>query len=90
MVGVTWASEKFNEYYYGITAAESARSGLAANTPDSSTTGYVRLFADYTFNDHLCVWLEGSWQPLASEVKDSPMVERSNRMGFGGGVNWRF
>lgn len=90
MVGVIWASEKFNEYYYGITAAESARSGLAAYTPDSSTTGYVRLFADYTFNDHLSVWLEGSWQPLASEVKDSPMVERSNRMGFGGGVNWRF
>ena len=90
MVGVTWASEKFNEYYYGITAAESARSGLAAYTPNSSTTGYVRLFADYTFNDHLCVWLEGSWQPLASEVKDSPMVDGDIAYGFGAGVSYHF
>ena len=76
MVGVIWASEKFNKYYYGITAAESARSGLAAYTPDSSTTGYVRLFADYTFDDHLSVWLESQiFQP--PYVKLQRVAEKS-------------
>ena len=36
------------------------------------------------------IWLEGSVRHLGSEVKDSPMVEDSVRLGFGGGVNWRF
>ena len=90
MIGVTWSSANFNDYYYGISAAESARSGLEEYEADSSVTPYARMVFDYSFNDHLSIWLEGSVRHLGSEVKDSPMVEDSVRLGFGGGVNWRF
>lgn len=90
MIGVTWSSSNFNDYYYGISAAESARSGLKEYEADSSVTHYARMVFDYSFNDHLSIWLEGSVRHLGSEVKDSPMVEDSVRLGFGGGVNWRF
>ena len=90
MIGVTWSSSNFNDYYYGISAAESARSGLEEYEADSSVTPYARMVFDYSFNDHLSIWLEGSVRHLGSEVKDSPMVEDSVRLGFGGGVNWSF
>ena len=89
-VGLTWSSSNFNDYYYGISAAESRRSGLKAYSADSSVSGYARLFLDYSFSEHLSVWLEGSVRSLGSEVKDSPMVDDTTRIGFGGGVNWRF
>lgn len=90
IIGVTWSSSNFNDYYYGISAAESARSGLEEYEADSSVTPYARMVFDYSFNDHLSIWLEGSVRHLGSEVKDSPMVEDSVRLGFGGGVNWSF
>ncbi len=90
VIGATWASSNFNDYYYGISAAESKRSGLEAYEADSSVTPYARVVFDYSFNDHLSLWLEGSARWLGSEVKDSPMVEDDVRLGFGGGINWRF
>ena len=80
MIGVTWSSSNFNDYYYGISAAESARSGLEEYEADSSVTPYARMVFDYSFNDHLSIWLEGSVRHLGSEVKDSPMVEDSVRL----------
>lgn len=36
VIGATWASSNFNDYYYGISAAESRRSGLGEYEADSS------------------------------------------------------
>ncbi len=90
MVGVTWASANFNDYYYGVSRAESARSKLRAYSPDADTSAYARVLADYNFTDHLSVWVETSIRSMSSEVKDSPMVDESTRLGFGAGINWRF
>ncbi len=90
VIGMTWSSANFNDYYYGISSAEARRSGFKKYDADSSVAGYFRLLADYSFTDHLSLWLEGSVTALGSEVKDSPMVDNSTRIGFGGGINWRF
>ena len=90
VLGVTWSSENFNDYYYGISGRESAKSGLKAYDADSTVSGYGRVLFDYSFNEHLSLWLEGSVHCLGSEIKDSPMVDQSTRLGFGGGINWRF
>ena len=42
MIGLTWSSSNFNDYYYGISAAESARSGLEEYEADSSVTPFVK------------------------------------------------
>lgn len=44
-VGVIWSSEKQNRYEYGITAAESRRSGLDEYRLGSSWTPYVEVSA---------------------------------------------
>ncbi|CAK9884182.1 MAG: MltA-interacting protein [Candidatus Erwinia impunctatus] len=72
--GVTWASRNYNQYYYGISAHESGRSGFAQYQPGSSWTPYLELTVNYRFNSNWRGFFSARGMALSSEVKDSPMV----------------
>ncbi len=40
-IGVQWNSENQNEYYYGVSRKESARSGLRGYNPNDSWSPYL-------------------------------------------------
>ncbi len=88
--GLLLTSEKFNDYYYGISQAESARSGLAAYGADAGVSPYFRLIGDYRITKSISVYAEGAMRVLSDEIKDSPMVEGSVAYGFGAGVSYHF
>ena len=88
--GVLFTSEKFNDYYYGISHAESERSGLAAYNADAGVSPYFRLIGDYRLTDNISVYAEGTVRMLSDEIKDSPMVDGSAAYGFGAGVSYHF
>lgn len=46
-IGVQWNSENQNEYYYGVSRKESARSGLRGYNPNDSWSPYTELSASY-------------------------------------------
>lgn len=48
-IGVQWNSENQNEYYYGVSRKESARSGLRGYNPNDSWSPYLELSASYNF-----------------------------------------
>lgn len=73
-VGVTWASANHNNYYYGISARESARSGLAQYRPGSSWTPYIEMAINYRINENWRAFFSARGIILSSEVRDSPMV----------------
>lgn len=75
--GVTWASGNHNDYYYGVNASESARSGLAQYQPGNSWTPYLELSANYRINDNWRAFISARGMALPSEVKNSPMVSDS-------------
>ncbi|WP_127959062.1 MipA/OmpV family protein [Serratia microhaemolytica] len=89
-IGVTWASSNHNEYYYGVSGAESMRSGLAQYQPGSSWTPYIELSVGYRINQNWSAFLAARGMALPKEVKDSPMVDSSVSGTLIAGFNYAF
>ncbi len=76
-IGVQWNSENQNEYYYGVSRKESARSGLRGYNPNDSWSPYLELSASYNFLGDWSVYGTARYTRLSDEVTDSPMVDKS-------------
>ncbi len=89
-VGAIWTSEKFNDYYYGVSHAEAGRSGIDAYSADAGISPYVRLMGDWQMGNNWSLYAETTVRAMSKEIKDSPMVEDDAVVGFGVGVSYRF
>jgi outer membrane protein len=94
-LGATWVSGSFNRTYFGVTASDSAASGLPVYNPGGGLeqyTGWLALL--YQIDKH---WYAGAMayaQRLAGDAADSPIVtQRGTRnqitYGVGLGYAWR-
>ncbi len=90
MVGVEYASAAMNDYYYGISAREAARSGLPGYRPGSAVSPYVSIAARISLGERWDATVGVRSLRLSDEVKDSPMVGRSMANGYLASVNYRF
>ncbi|WLP93866.1 MipA/OmpV family protein [Psychrobacter sp. M13] len=73
-IGFEYQDADYNEYYYGVTPEESARTGIAAYESNSSLNPYVNVSANYDFSDKWAGFANQSVSYLANEQYDSPMV----------------
>lgn len=89
-VGVYYYDDSFNRYYYGVSGAESRRSGLAARSPGDSWMPYVGLTLKYPLTRNLMLLANASYSVLPDEIKNSPMVDRDDSFTLLTGVSWRF
>ncbi|HCH50718.1 MAG TPA: MltA-interacting protein MipA [Proteus sp.] len=89
-LGVVWDSKKQNQYAYGVKHSESQRSGLAEYNPSDSWRPYVELSANYKMTDSWNFFAMGRVDHLSSEVKDSPMVNKSVTAIVWTGVTYKF
>lgn len=89
-VGVTWSSKNQTDYYYGVSDNESRRSGLDSYSAGNSFAPYVELTANYRFNPNWNAFMTGRYISLSSEVKDSPMVDKSYTAILLTGVSYNF
>lgn len=89
-VGTLWNSQKQNEYYYGISSSESARSGLSAYQPSSGFMPYAQVTALFPITQHLNVNLMGRYTLLPNTVQDSPMINKSGFATVGAGIGYHF
>ncbi|MBW7983258.1 MipA/OmpV family protein [Enterobacillus tribolii] len=89
-VGVTWSSDNQNDYYYGVSGHESARSTLDRYSPGDSWSPYLELSASYEITKQWNAFVMGRYIRLASEIKDSPMVDKSYTGVFWTGVTYTF
>lgn len=74
-VGIEWNDEDFNDYYYGVSDEESARTGVAAYSPSQSFSPYVSVSANYDINDKWAGFASQTLNYLSNEQHDSPMVD---------------
>lgn len=88
--GVTWQSKKYNQYYYGVSAEESARSGVESYQADSGFVPFVTATASYQLNDHLSVFGNQRVEWLSSTQKNSPMTDGALDSKTRLGVNYKF
>lgn len=73
--GLEWVDSDYNEYYYGISSKESAKSGINTYSPDSSISPYISVNGMYAINQDWDLFLGQSISYLADEQYDSPMVD---------------
>jgi len=89
-IGALWNSSNQNDYYYGISSAESRRSGLDSYDADDSWTPYLELSGGWQITDRWNAMVSGRYMRLGSEIKDSPMVDKSSQVLLWSGISYTF
>jgi outer membrane protein len=79
-LGTTWADRKHNDRYFGVSAAESAATGLPQFTTGSGfKDASAGLTAAYRLTDRITLSATGTVTTLLGSVKDSPQVEKKTQ-----------
>ncbi|MCH2547353.1 MAG: MipA/OmpV family protein [Alphaproteobacteria bacterium] len=74
---LTWASEDYHDTYFGVNAAQSARSGLVRYNPDSGVVSYgLSGFATMPITEQLRGNLFAGYDLMGSEPSDSPLIDQ--------------
>lgn len=89
-IGVEWSNSQQNRYYYGISTAESQRSGERQYRPGSDFTPYANVALDYLFTSRWETYAELSGKYLPSTVRNSPMVNKTISLALTVGVIYNF
>ncbi|WP_409520911.1 MipA/OmpV family protein [Pantoea sp.] len=89
-IGAMWNSANQNRYYYGVSSHESARTGINRYQPDDSWSPYVELSASYQISPQWNASLVGRYTRFDSEIKDSPMIDKSGQTTLWTGISYTF
>ena len=87
--GIEWRSAAVNRYHYGVSAAD-ALPARPAYAPDAAMSAKIGVAATYPFAERHSLQLTAGIESFASEVTDSPIVERGTRRSVGIGYIFRF
>lgn len=88
--GLLLTSEKFNDYYYGISQAESARSGLAAYGPTRASRRTSGLSATIASRRASASTRKARCACSPTKSRIVPWSTGSVAYGFGAGVSYHF
>jgi outer membrane protein len=88
-VAAIWLDKKYADYYYGVRSAE-ARAGRPAYVADSTMNVELALRTDYMIDPKQAVFLSLGYTALGSEIKDSPLTDRSGETQVFMGYLYRF
>ncbi|MGB6241733.1 MAG: MipA/OmpV family protein [Castellaniella sp.] len=79
-IATSWATEKYMDSYFGITAGESYRSGLAQYQPTSGFKDVsARMAFNYALTERLSLMGSVGVIRLVGEAADSPLVEQKTQ-----------
>ena len=89
-IGVLWHSDEFNDYYFGVSNAESLASGFDAYDGSYSFTPYLGLSAQYAFFNRVKLLLSASYKLTPDKVTDSPIVKKKQVLNVLAGISYIF
>jgi outer membrane protein len=84
-----WLDEKYADYYYGVRIGE-ARADRPAYTADGTLNFELGLRADYMLTKRQLAFVGFEYTALGSEIKDSPLTDRSGEAAIMLGYLYRF
>lgn len=89
--GVTLADDDYMSSFFGVSAAQSANSGLARFDADAGIKDFnVGLVTDVTIDPRWSLKLFGKYARLVGDAADSPVVETPNQFSGGAALTYRF
>ncbi|HEX7388144.1 MAG TPA: MipA/OmpV family protein [Castellaniella sp.] len=90
-VATSWASEKYMDSYFGITADESRRSGLAQYQPTSGFKDVsARMAVNFALTERFNLTGTVNISRLVGEAAGSPLVEQKNQVSTVVGASYTF
>ncbi|MWP62203.1 MipA/OmpV family protein [Gilliamella sp. Pas-s25] len=89
-IGINWVNSKHNDYYYGVSHKESARSGLPYFSAENSLTPYAEIVAQYSLTKNMATFGGVHIDKLTGDAADSPMVSNSTVTSIYMGVSYNF
>ncbi|MGY3041135.1 outer membrane protein [Rhodanobacter sp. TND4EL1] len=81
-VGITRTSGALNNYYFGVNAVDSLRSGLARYDARGGNTPWLEMTAVQRLGRHWVVAGGMRYSRLSDEVSNSPMTDKSSAKSF--------
>ncbi len=86
-----WGDRRYNQAYFGVTDAQSARSGYAVSKQDSGVYAYsVGANWDHALSKHWSTSLTVTGMRFADDIEDSPIVKRRAFASAVGAVTYNF
>lgn len=88
---LTWTSEKATQTYFGVTAAESAATGLPVYSAGAGLRNTVLgVLGAYDISRHWVALWSAEWHRLLGDASDSPYTQDRNNYYYTIGVTYRF
>ncbi len=88
--GVQWQDKKYNDHYYGVTKAESDKTGIAQYTAKDSIHPYVNIMGMYEMNDNWGLFFNQNIAYHSDEQFDSPKVDSRTKFTSIVGLTYNF
>ena len=88
--GVEWHSSNFNDYYFGVSSQEAARTNFSEYEPGASTNPFVGLTVTWQFAPAGSVFVSSRYRNFGDEMADSPMLDDDSEISSLIGVTWKF
>lgn len=88
-IGATWFSDTYVDYYYGVEAAE-ARVDRPEYAGEASVALNAGLRVTYGWDQHQAIVFSASLESYDSEIKNSPLIDKSTEGSVVLGYLYRF
>jgi outer membrane protein len=89
-VGAYWNDDKYNDYYYGVSASEARKSGLGEYKGEFGFSPYLGLTLDYSITEQWDVFCKGELIFLSHPIRNSPMVGKDRTQSLSLGLSYNF
>jgi len=83
--GVRWKSDDLVDYYYGVRPTE-ARPDRPAYQGEQAFDPFLRLVVRHKLTKHWSLFSDAQYEWLASEITNSPIVDKDHQLSFTAGV----
>ncbi len=88
---IVWADKKYNQTYFGVTAAQAARSGFAAYSAGAGLKSVgLTVGANYKIDSNWSASAVASFNQLQGDAAKSPLVQKKLQNTFTVGVSYTF
>ncbi|WP_434778034.1 MipA/OmpV family protein [Neisseria sp. Ec49-e6-T10] len=89
-IGVSWHSNHYNNYYYGVSQQESKKTGFQSYQSRQSIQPYLEMNMNYQISPKVDIFFSGRYEQLRSQIKNSPIVEKSYAPSIQLGMKYQF
>lgn len=90
-IGVTWASDDYMQSFFGVTAAQSITSGLAAYQADAGVKDFnLSIGSEMVLSPQWMLSVNGRYARLLGDADNSPVVESRDQWTAGIALTYQF